>query len=74
MTTVSLAAAEEAVREIGARLAADLPFEERWQVAREHEKALLERAQARRAAGVRLSRWDLIQLDRADRLGQGGGA
>lgn len=72
MATDSLADADAAVRELGARLAADLPFEERWKVAREHEQALFDRAVARRDAGARLSRWDRIQLERADQADQNG--
>lgn len=45
-------AAEAAVAESGRWLASNLPSEERWQAAREHEANLLVRAEARTAAGT----------------------
>ncbi|NUP47244.1 MAG: hypothetical protein HOW97_08010 [Catenulispora sp.] len=52
MTAVDVAAAEAAVAETAGRLADDLPFEERYQVARQHEANLMALANARQAAGA----------------------
>lgn len=50
--SAAVQAAEVAVAESGRRLVSDLPFEDRWEVAREHEANLLRRAEVRSSAGV----------------------
>lgn len=52
MSAADVQAAEAAVAETAGRLANDLPFEERYRTAREHEANLLTLANVRQAAGV----------------------